>query len=619
MKSKRYLFKKLSAAVIALGLGCAVSLPAWASSKVASMRIGDNGERLRVVFDVDAPGRYQVKLLDESRLVVNFFDAENGLSFSKKVLGDERLNAVRVQQEKNRLRVILELQENTRYKAFVLPGKPGQNDRVVVDMNRVESIGKDSPAKSSSVKADAGAPVSTASLSGAENSQPKVRNLSDQQRQTLKRNNPAVASVNDTAVAAPDLTSKTDTLRAGLPLAEPVVRRENGALMDQMAQELWAEESVAKAERVESPANESSKADLSQQVDSQRPDSKVPEAQPKTVALVDRKTQPKALVEMQNAAESAVVEPVHYDEVEEQALRDVFANSADSSEFVVAIDAGHGGKDSGAVGANGLHEKQVTLQMAKTLQSELNRYPGIKAILTRDRDVFIPLHERVKIAKQNRADIFVSIHADSFHDRSVQGGSVYILSRGGASSVMARVLAKSENAFLQDVSLKGRDDDVAYALSDLSREANVRASRALATTVLEEMGKKVHMHKASVQSANFAVLKSIDMPSLLIETAFISNPEEAKKLANQNFQIKMASSIAGGLNRFVQTRVRKPSWGETLFVHYRVKEGDTLSSIAANHNLSVKKLREANRSINPRRLYVGTRLLIPLEQQLAKL
>lgn len=285
-------------------------------------------------------------------------------------------------------------------------------------------------------------------------------------------------------------------------------------------------------------------------------------------------------------------------------------------ELIVAIDAGHGGKDVGAVGPNHVYEKVATLQMAKELKRLIDQQPGMSAVLTRDRDVFIPLHERVKIAKKHNADIFISVHADAFHDHSVRGGSVYVLSKGGASSVMARLLAKSENASLQDITLQGRDRDVAFALSDLTREANIRASRKLASSVIKEMQKSVKMHKHSVQSAEFAVLKSIDMPSLLVETAFISNPHEARKLMDPRFQTKMASSIVRGLSRFVEHNGEKPRWGETLYVHYKVQPGDTLSEIASNYNISTATLKKLNRIKNANQLYVGKVVKIPLSEQM---
>lgn len=286
-----------------------------------------------------------------------------------------------------------------------------------------------------------------------------------------------------------------------------------------------------------------------------------------------------------------------------------------SDEFVVAIDPGHGGRDVGAVGYDNVYEKDATLQISKELKRLIDQQPGMKAVLTRDRDVFIPLHKRVAIAKQNHADIFISVHADAFHDHSVRGGSIYVLSNGGASSVMARMLAKSENASLQDIQLKDLDGDVAFALSDMSRDANIRASKKLAQSVLKEMQKSVKMHKHSVQSANFAVLKSIDMPSLLVETAFISNPREAKKLMDKRFQTKMASSIVKGLQRFVGANGQKPRWGETLYVQYKVQSGDTLSQIAKNYQVSTHTLKRLNGIKNPNELYVGKKLRIPLSEQ----
>lgn len=284
--------------------------------------------------------------------------------------------------------------------------------------------------------------------------------------------------------------------------------------------------------------------------------------------------------------------------------------------LVVAIDAGHGGKDVGAVGPGRVYEKEATLQMARELKRLIDQQPGMRAVLTRDRDVFIPLHERVKIAKQHNANLFISIHADAFYDKSIRGGSVYVLSNGGASSVMARLLAKSENAALQDIQLSGLDRDVAFALSDLTREANIRASRKLANSVLKEMQKSVKMHKQTVQSANFAVLKSIDMPSLLVETAFISNPHEARNLMSKAFQQKMAGSIVRGLQAFVKDNGQPQQWGETLYVQHKVQPGDTLSEIAKQYQVSTKTLKRLNGIKNANQLYVGKQVKIPVERQM---
>ena len=287
----------------------------------------------------------------------------------------------------------------------------------------------------------------------------------------------------------------------------------------------------------------------------------------------------------------------------------------DKNEVVVAIDAGHGGKDVGAIGHSGkVFEKDITLEMALKLKKYIDRQPGLKAVLTRDKDEFIPLNQRVRIAHQKDADIFISLHADSFPTAEAKGGSVYVLSTNGASSVMARLLAKSENASLHDIKLKGKESDVAFVLSDLSREANIRASRKLAKAVLGEMGDQIELHKETVQSAEFAVLKSIDMPSLLIETAFISNPVEEKKLMSEAYQSKMAQSIAKGVASFVSKNAREPRWGEVLYVQYRVKAGDTLSEIAANYDISTLELKKLNNIKNSNQLYVGLRLKIPLTE-----
>lgn len=284
-------------------------------------------------------------------------------------------------------------------------------------------------------------------------------------------------------------------------------------------------------------------------------------------------------------------------------------------DLVIAIDPGHGGKDTGAIGHNNLLEKVVVLELARKLKKYIDAQPGMKAVMTRDKDEFIPLYKRVRIAHKKNADIFLSLHADSFKDKSARGGSVYILSTKGASSVMARLLAKTENASLKEIKLKGRDSDVAFLLSDLARTANIRASRKLGEAVLGEMGLSVHLHKSSVQAADFAVLKSIDIPSLLIETAFVSNPSEAKKLKSSRFQTKMAKSIVRGLTKFAKRNSQQPRWGESLYVKYKVQAGDTLSQIADNYGISVKKLKKINKIKHANKLYVGKKLKIPVSDE----
>jgi len=258
--------------------------------------------------------------------------------------------------------------------------------------------------------------------------------------------------------------------------------------------------------------------------------------------------------------------------------------------------------------------------VAKRLKALIEKSPNMRAVMIRDRDIFVPLKERVRIAKQHRADIFLSIHADAFRDSRVKGGTVYVLSQRGASSAMAQLIAQRENRSLQAVDLSGFENDVAYALSDMSREANVRVSRKLAKNVLRSMNGSVEMHKETVQSANFAVLKTLDMPALLIETAFLSNPEEERKLKDPRFQQKVAKAIVGGLNEFVVAYSDQPRWGEKLYVRYRVQSGDTLSEIAEAHNVSVAELKKINGIRNANQLYKGKVMKIPVsERRLAQL
>lgn len=285
-------------------------------------------------------------------------------------------------------------------------------------------------------------------------------------------------------------------------------------------------------------------------------------------------------------------------------------------EFIVAIDAGHGGRDSGAVGPTGVKEKQVTLALAKQLKVIIDLQPGMRGVLTRDSDVYLGLRERVEIAKRAKADIFISIHADAYTSKAPRGGSVYVLSNRGASSVMAQTLAQSENESLGVVQLAGGDQDLAFVLSDLTREANLRASRKLGKTVIAEMQRHIRMHKKQVQSANFAVLRSIDMPSMLIEAAFISNPYEEKQLRTDAFQRTFAQAVTNGLKAFIDKTGHQPRWGETLYVNHQVKPGDTLSVLAQSYGITTQELMRVNNIRNANQLYVGRKLRVPVTEKL---
>lgn len=227
-------------------------------------------------------------------------------------------------------------------------------------------------------------------------------------------------------------------------------------------------------------------------------------------------------------------------------------NKEDGRLITIAIDAGHGGEDPGARGANGSHEKNITLSIARKLKEKIDAEPNMRGVLTRDGDYFIPLHTRVVKARKFKADLFVSIHADAFTNQSARGSSVFALSEKGATSASARYLAKKENEsdLIGGVSLDDKDPVLAKTLLDLSQTATINDSLKLGKAVLRHIGEVNKLHKPRVEQAGFAVLKSPDIPSILVETAFISNPEEERKLNDSDHQDKLVDSILSGIKKY---------------------------------------------------------------------
>jgi len=219
---------------------------------------------------------------------------------------------------------------------------------------------------------------------------------------------------------------------------------------------------------------------------------------------------------------------------------------------IVALDPGHGGEDPGAVGPTGLREKDVVLAIALQLRDRLNAMPGTRVMLTRDGDYFVPLRERVRKARQVQADLFVSIHADAFLNREARGASVFALSVDGASSSAARWMAERENAADQvgGINLAVKDAQVLRAMADMSTTAQIKDSLKLGREVLERIGQVGRLHKPRVEQAGFAVLKAPDIPSILVETAFISNPEEEDKLRDPAYRRQIVEALAAGIGRY---------------------------------------------------------------------
>ncbi len=222
--------------------------------------------------------------------------------------------------------------------------------------------------------------------------------------------------------------------------------------------------------------------------------------------------------------------------------------------ITVVLDAGHGGEDPGAIGRRGTYEKNVTLSIAKRLQRKIDAEPNMRAVMTRNGDYFVPLQQRVAIARRVQADLFVSIHADAFVRPEARGSSVYVLSERGATSSAARWLAQRENEadLIGGVNLARQDGHLARTLLDLSQTATINDSLKLGAAVLSELGGVNKLHKPQVEQAAFAVLRAPDIPSVLVETAFISNPEEERRLNDNAYQDKMADAILRGVRRYFQ-------------------------------------------------------------------
>ncbi|MBS0308120.1 MAG: N-acetylmuramoyl-L-alanine amidase [Proteobacteria bacterium] len=220
--------------------------------------------------------------------------------------------------------------------------------------------------------------------------------------------------------------------------------------------------------------------------------------------------------------------------------------------ITIALDPGHGGEDPGAIGSRGSREKDVVLAIAKRLKGKLEDQPNMRVMMTRDADFFVPLHVRVQKARKVQADLFVSIHADAFVEPTARGASVFTLSEKGATSTAARWLANKENAadLIGGINIKTHDRQLASVLLDLSTTAQINDSQKLGKAVLNEIGSINRLHKGSVEQAGFAVLKAPDIPSILIETAFISNPEEEAKLTDESYQEQLADAVLKGIRKY---------------------------------------------------------------------
>ncbi|MGO1657563.1 MAG: N-acetylmuramoyl-L-alanine amidase [Marinobacter sp.] len=299
-------------------------------------------------------------------------------------------------------------------------------------------------------------------------------------------------------------------------------------------------------------------------------------------------------------------------------------NSAGKRDVIVVIDAGHGGEDPGATGPRGTREKDVVLKMSHTLADMINKQPGYTAKLTRTGDYYIGLRNRTILARKYSADLFVSVHADAFRTPRPKGASVFALSQRGATSETARWLAKSENRSdliggTGGVSLDGRDDMLAGVLLDLSMTASINASLGVGSSILGKLSGVAHLHKPGVEQAAFAVLKSPDIPSILVEAGFISNPQEERNLSTDWYRSKLSGAIMKGIDEYFQ---KTPPPGTLLawqkqsrqaggrISRYKVQRGDTLSGVARKNQTTVSELMQFN-GLRDDRVMVGQTIRIP--------
>jgi N-acetylmuramoyl-L-alanine amidase len=303
-----------------------------------------------------------------------------------------------------------------------------------------------------------------------------------------------------------------------------------------------------------------------------------------------------------------------------QAVKRASEEYVPGRDIVVAIDPGHGGHDPGAIGKARTREKDVALQISKTLVARINAEPGMRGVLVRRGDYYVDHRQRMEIARKNKADLFISVHADAVDDRRAHGASVYALSLKGASDEAARQLAERENASVRvgGVSLDDKDEVLASVLLDLSQSAALSASLEVGSKVIAELARIGRVHRRTVQQAGFLVLKSPDMPSILVEAAYISNPNEEKKLRDRDHQGHLADAILAGVRTYfynnpppdtrIAMEVRRVPVKQ---VRHVIARGDTLSEIAERYNVSASAIRAANR-LSSDNIRVGQTLSIPL-------
>lgn len=492
-------------------LGLALFAQLAHSATVNGVRVWRAPDHTRIVLDLDAPVQHSLTLANNpDRIILDVPASKLTAGLAKLPLADTPVTAIRSYvQNKNDLRLVLDLKAKIAPNSFLLKAHGGMHDRLVIDLYDEPPL------------------PNTASAPAATTPAPVAKNPAT-----------AVPSTTVPSTPAPSTTGPSTTAPSATGTAKPA------------------------------------------------------------------------------AGNSATTKPPVPGAVDLQGQRRI----------IIAVDAGHGGEDPGAMGPNRLREKEVTLSIAKELVAAINAQPGFTGKLTRTGDYFIPLKKRRDIARNMKADLFVSIHADAFTKSSARGASVFALSRTGATSETARFLAQRENESdliggVGNISLDDKDQVLAGVLVDLSMTATLNSSLQVGHHVLNSMGSIAHLHKRHVEQAGFMVLKSPDVPSILVETGFISNPEESRKLATPAYRKQMAQSVFKGIRQYFYQHPPAGTYVAALLQSGGLKDferqhtvgaGDSLSAIASRYGVTSQQLMMHNK-MNSTVVKVGQVLKIPAD------
>lgn len=539
---------------------------AQADIAVKEVRLGNSRDAQRIVFDLAGPVSYKYFSLDNpNRLVLDLVDVDQASAPLKALASQVRaddpyLAGLRVAANRPGVtRVVADLKQAMRPLVTIYPATATQEHRLVVDLVPGVSVagvpGKPGMPQADPVEKPEAAPP-RASQTVMETG--KAAKGSSYERDAASRPGKPVGTVIAVlaepkqlavepevkpAPATPDKARTPVASAARSEAARPEAKKVPMAAVTVMA----AAKPQVSSVRVEKDATQS---DTPPGIAG----AAVPNVEKPAAAQAQAAAGPAGLDRQVEQAIRQAGRPVAEIAKADRAKSDKTREPQYKRLVTVAIDAGHGGVDPGAIGAKGSREKDITLSVAKRLKAHIDAQEGMRAVLTRDGDYFIALHERVNKARRAQADLFVSIHADAFLKETARGSSVFALSEKGATSAAARWLAKRENEadLLGGINIDVKDVYLKRTLIDLSQTATIADSLKLGRAVLDELGEINDLHKAHVEQAGFAVLKAPDIPSILVETAFISNPEEEQRLLDEEYQERMAAAIVTGIKGYFE-------------------------------------------------------------------